>query len=88
MCKVNGHSIFSYGWDANPFKDWKRFNSKNDAKTAMANAQIAQYEKQTRELQKPVSTEVEGTMPVPVVPVKTVGTGINNNTTPKMGLNL
>ena len=88
MCKVNGHSIFSYGWDANPFKDWKRFNSKNDAKTAAANAQRAKAEKVLEEFNKPVSTDLEGTMPTPVTPVKTTGTGINNDTVQKIGLNL
>jgi len=89
MCKVNGHSIFSYGYDANPFKDWKRFNSKNEGKAAAA---LAQQKAAEAEMQKVIDANkadkagLVGEMPAPVTPVETKGTGLNNQS--NVGLNL
>jgi len=85
MCRINGHSIFTYRLDN---AGWKRFNDKNKAVIAAANKQLAEANKQIEEFNKPQTDDVEGTMPTPIVPItKTTGTGVNN-TTPKIGLNL
>lgn len=85
MCKINGHSYFSYIFS--PITTWKKkFNSKKKEAIALANKQRKEAEEQVEELNKPDSNDIDGEMPTPVVPTKTTGTGIN--TLPRVGLNL
>jgi len=86
MCKINGESFFS--WFYNPIGTAIRSHNKQKSKSevAQANAEQKTAEQRAEELRKPISEEVQGEMPTPVVPVKTQGTGIN--TLPRIGLNL
>lgn len=85
MCKINGHSFFSYIF--NPVTSWKKkFNSKDKAIINSSNKQAAALEKEVEALNRADSNEIEGEMPVPTVPINTQGTGLN--TLPRVGLNL
>lgn len=75
MCKVRLDNIFRW------------YNKKKLRKEeAQAAEEKRTAEQRTEELKKPISEELQGEMPTPVVPIKTQGTGIN--TLPRIGLNL
>ena len=87
MCKINGQSVFRYMFS--PVWTWHNIASTNRKVEEAAKAGAAQGKADVEEeiaKQDAETDQLRGEMPMPAVPVKTTGTGINNTT--KVGLNL